>query len=230
MLKLESVRKQYPRRQHTIDALLPTSLAIATGEYVAIVGPSGSGKTTLLSILGGMLAPTAGQVLFDGQSLYELPVSQRARLRNERIGFVFQSFNLVPWLSAIENVQLPLCLFGAEAGVQRSRAEQLLDQFGLADRLDHKPSELSAGQQQRVALARTLIMDPSLILADEPTGNLDPESRRLVLDSLEKFHAQGRTIVVVTHDGLAAEAAGRRLRIVGGAVHEAEAQDVAGAA
>jgi putative ABC transport system ATP-binding protein len=236
MLQLESVAKQYTARAggrpavRPIDALLPTTLTIERGEFVAVVGPSGSGKTTLLSIVGGMLAPTAGRVVFEGESLFDLPVSRRARIRNERIGFLFQSFNLVPWLTAIENVQLPLCLFGSEADVQRSRAAKLLAQFGLADRFDHKPAELSTGQQQRVALARTLVMDPPLILADEPTGNLDPLARQLVLDALGGFHREGRTIVLVTHDPAAAGLASRSLRIVAGQVSQTRPGDVASAA
>lgn len=220
MLQLVDVAKQYQRRQSRVDALRPTSLTIPAGEFVAVVGPSGSGKTTLLSLLGGMLSPTAGQVLFEGRSLYDLPVRERARLRNEQIGFVFQHFNLVLWLTALENVQLPLCLYGAEAHIQRSRGEELLARFGLADRADHHPSELSAGQQQRVALARTLITDPKLILADEPTGNLDPESRRVVLEALHGIHREGRTIVMVTHDHSIAAGAQRVLRIDDGTVRE----------
>jgi putative ABC transport system ATP-binding protein len=249
MLQLDSVCKQYPRRAGSsgwwrrgragerrgrpalattdrdgaddrVDALLPTSLAIANGEFVAVVGPSGSGKTTFLSLLGGMLAPSKGKVIFAGESLYDLSAARRARLRNERIGFVFQHFNLVPWLTALENVQLPLCLFGSEADVQRARAAELLARFGLEDRLDHKPAELSAGQQQRIALARTLVMDPPLVLADEPTGSLDPDSRQVVLGALAACHREGRTIVLVTHDPAVARLAERHLRIVAGRVLE----------
>jgi putative ABC transport system ATP-binding protein len=241
MLQLENVSKQYAARGtvqpaddaargRNVDALLPSSLRIAKGEFVAVVGPSGSGKTTLLSILGGMLAPSTGKVLFEGESLFDVSVAQRARLRNERIGFVFQHFNLVPWLTALENVQLPLCLFGSEGDVQRVRAMKLLTQFDLADRLHHKPAQLSTGQQQRVALARTLVMDPPLILADEPTGNLDPQARQIVLDSLVAFHREGRTIVLVTHDAAAAALATRSLRIVAGRVTERLAADAASAA
>ena len=220
MLDVQNVSKQYTRRNAAVDAIRPTSLHFRAGEFVAIAGPSGSGKTTLLSILGGMLAPTSGAVRLDGQSLYELSVPERARLRNERIGFVFQSFNLVPWLSAIENVQLPLCLFGSDRNVQTTRARELLARFELGDRLDHKPSELSAGQQQRTALARTLVMNPTLILADEPTGNLDPASRELVLHTLRECVNEGRTVVMVTHDEIGAAAADRLLQIVDGEVSE----------
>jgi len=230
MLVLDAVSKSYERRQTRVDALRSTSLKIDRGEFVAIVGPSGSGKTTLLSMLGGMLAPTMGRILLDGQSLYDLPVRERAQIRNEQIGFVFQHFNLVPWLTAIENVALPLCLYGSDSHIQQSRAEALLKRFGLAERAEHRPSELSAGQQQRVALARTLVTDPHLILADEPTGNLDPESREVVLDALHAIHREGRTIVLVTHDQAVAGAAQRSLRIVDGQVEELGSPRSAGAA
>jgi putative ABC transport system ATP-binding protein len=220
MLALNAVSKSYTRRNVRVDALRTTSLSIGTGEFLAVIGPSGSGKTTLLSMLGGMLAPTTGQILFDGRSLYDLPVRDRSRLRNEQIGFVFQNFNLIPWLSAVENVALPLCLYGTDSGVQRTRAMDLLERFGLADRAEHRPSELSAGQQQRVALARTLVTDPKLILADEPTGNLDPDSRTLVMDSLRAIHREGRTLVLVTHDHAVSAAAERVIRIADGQVCE----------
>lgn len=220
MYQLENVNKTYERRGQTVTALADSTLSLAEGEFVALVGPSGSGKTTLLSMLGGMLAPTSGRVLLDGQSLYDLSVQDRTRLRLERIGFVFQSFNLIPWLSAVENVQVPLSLAGKPATEQRERACELLDRVGLSDRLEHRPSELSQGQQQRVALARTLANDPQIILADEPTGNLDPASRETAMDYLSGFHAEGRTIVMVTHDEFAAGYAKRTLRLVNGVVSD----------
>ncbi len=220
MIELHQVRKQYQRRDQVVDALRPVSLTISSGEFVAIVGPSGSGKTTLLSLLGGMLSPTSGRVTLGGRAVYELSVAERARMRNEQIGFVFQHFNLIPWLTAVENVQLPLSLYGTDRHVQQTRACELLERFGLSQRRDHRPGELSAGQQQRVALARTLITNPPLILADEPTGNLDPSSREVVLDVLHESHAEGKTIVLVTHDLAVAAAAGRTLQIVDGQVSE----------
>lgn len=216
MYKLESVTKTYARRGQTVTALDNASLEIADGEFLAVVGPSGSGKTTLLSLLGGMLAPTSGEVVLDGQSLYGLSVKERTALRGETIGFVFQSFNLIPWLTARENVQIPLVLAGRSDEQQRKCALELLDRVGLADRVDHRPSELSQGQQQRVALARTLANDPQVILADEPTGNLDSETRRQVMDYLTEFHKDGRTIVMVTHDPATAAFANRTLRLVDG--------------
>ena len=207
MLQIESICKDYARGRNVIHALHPTSMEVDAGEFIAVVGPSGSGKSTLLSMLGGMLTPTSGHVRVKGESLYEVSVKQRSRLRNEQIGFLFQSFNLVPYLSALENVQLPMAVYGTDRANQHNQAKHLLERFGLAERIDHKPSELSAGQQQRVAMARTLAMSPSLILADEPTGNLDPESRDLILKTLHGLCDEGRTIILVTHDmGVAATA------------------------
>ena len=187
---------------------------------MAIVGPSGSGKSTMLCMLGGMLAPSSGKIIVDGESLYDQSIARRSRFRNERIGFVFQSFNLVPWLTALENVQLPLSLYGTPADEQRTRAESMLARFGLENRLRHRPAELSAGQQQRVALARTLVTNPQLILADEPTGNLDPDSRDLVLQTFSELHNDGRAVVLVTHDHNVSAAAERILRIEDGHVCE----------
>jgi putative ABC transport system ATP-binding protein len=216
MFRLNGVTKTYARRDETVLAFQCDSLTISRGEYLAIVGPSGSGKTTLLSLLGGMLSPSNGQIWLEDCSLYDLSVADRARVRRERMGFVFQTFNLVPYLTAVENVQVPLCLGRLPAETQRQQAEAILDRFGLEARRNHKPFELSIGQQQRVALARTLVNNPQLILADEPTGNLDPDSRQVVLDALQECHREGRTVVVVTHDPLAAERAQRVLRLRNG--------------
>ena len=216
MLQIDSICKDYTRGRSVVQALHPTSLSVQGGEFVAIVGPSGSGKSTLLSMIGGMLSPSSGQVLLSGQSLYEISVKQRSRLRNEQIGFLFQSFNLVPYLSALENVQLPMSLYGTDRESQQNQAKHLLERYGLGDRLTHKPSELSAGQQQRVAMARTLAMGPQLILADEPTGNLDPESRDLVLETLHKLCDEGRTVILVTHDATVSATADRVFHIADG--------------
>lgn len=218
MLRLENVTKTYRRACESTTALKPTSLEISTGEFVAVAGPSGSGKTTLLSILGGMLAPDSGKVWIDGRSVYDLPASVRAAVRRQEIGFVFQTFNLVPYLTALENVKVPLMLRGLTGERQEQQATQLLSRMGLESRLHHKPSELSVGQQQRVALARTLANDPWIILADEPTGNLDPAMREEVLKFLEALCHDGRTVVLVTHDPAAASRAGRRLTIEDGAI------------
>jgi putative ABC transport system ATP-binding protein len=220
MFELSDVQKTYERRGQRIAALESANLRIDAGQYVALVGPSGSGKTTLLSILGGMLAPTAGQMLLDGRALYQLSVAERARLRRELIGFVFQTFNLIPYLTALENVQTPMLLAGVDFSAQRMRGMDLLERVGLADRMHHKPAELSTGQQQRVALARTLANDPRVILADEPTGNLDPAMREEVLGIFDSFHSEGKTIVVVTHDPSVACRAERTLRIEQGLLRE----------
>jgi putative ABC transport system ATP-binding protein len=165
-----------------------------------------------------MLSPSTGRVLLDGESLYDLKPDERARIRRAKIGFVFQTFNLVPYISAMENVQVPLFLAGTNEGDQKNTAAALLERVGLADRLDHKPSELSVGQQQRVALARMLANDPAVILADEPTGNLDPETSERIMAFLREVNQEGRTVVMVTHDARAAEKGNRILRLTEGAI------------
>ncbi len=222
MLRMESVTKSYRHRGQLVTALESATLAIGKGDFVAVVGASGSGKSTLLLMLGGMLSPSAGRVLLDGQPLYDLNADGRARLRKRRIGFVFQTFNLVPYLTALENVEIPLYLSGLEPGAQRARAVSLLERVGLGDRLDHKPGELSVGQQQRVALARMLANDPAVILADEPTGNLDPETTDQVIEFFEEVNREGKTIVMVTHDPRAAGRAKRTLRLSGGTITSEE--------
>lgn len=218
MLRMENVSKTYPHRGQIVKALDRATLHIPRGDFVSLVGPSGSGKSTLLLMLGGMLSPSQGRVFLEGQSVYDLNLNDRAQLRREKLGFVFQTFNLVPYLSALENVQVPLFLSKTDEKAQKDRAAALLDRVGLGDRLDHKPCELSVGQQQRVALARMLANDPAVILADEPTGNLDPETSQQVICYLEEFNQEGRTIVMVTHDPRAAKRAKRTLRLQGGAV------------
>ena len=218
MLQMENVSKKYRHRGQLVTALDGANLSIHKGDFVAVVGPSGSGKSTLLLMLGGMLSPSSGRVMLEGQSIYDLKSDQRARLRKKKIGFVFQTFNLVTYLSALENVQIPLYLAGLDSQVQKERATALLERVGLADRLLHKPCELSVGQQQRVALARMLANDPAVILADEPTGNLDPETTQHVIKFFEDVNQEGRTIVMVTHDPRAAERAKNTLRLSNGAI------------
>jgi len=215
---MENVSKKYRHRGQIVTALDGADLSISKGDFVAVVGPSGSGKSTLLLMLGGMLSPSSGRVLLEGESIYDLKSDQRARLRKKKIGFVFQTFNLVTYLSALENVQIPLYLAGLDGDAQSDRATFLLDRVGLADRLHHKPCELSVGQQQRVALARMLANDPAVILADEPTGNLDPETTQHVIKFFEDVNQEGRTIVMVTHDPRAAEKAKNTLRLTNGAI------------
>ena len=219
MLKIEDVSKNYSHRGQVVRALRGVTLEIQKGDFVSVAGPSGSGKSTLLLILGGMLTPSEGRVLLDGQSLYDLTPDERAGIRRRKIGFVFQTFNLVPYLSAIENVEIPLFLAGGVDGSsQKKRAAGLLERVGLADRLDHKPSELSVGQQQRVALARVLANEPEIVLADEPTGNLDPDTSRDIIAFLDEINQEGRTVVMVTHDPGAAKKARKTLRLIEGDV------------
>jgi len=221
MFRLENVSKIYEQKDKTVAALHPTALTIGAGEFVTVVGASGSGKSTLLTLLGGMLAPSAGRVWFNGQSLYELDMGKRAQVRRLQMGFIFQSFNLVPYLSAQDNVAVPLLLRGDRPALQRQRARELLDRVGLADRAQHKPSQLSIGQQQRVALARALVNDPRVILADEPTGNLDPNTRQQVFSFFDDFHRDGKTIIMVTHDPDAARRGTRTLHVADGHITSA---------
>ena len=216
LLSINDVCKDYP--DGNVRALDHVSFEIGSGEYVAIMGPSGSGKSTLLSILGTLDQPTSGTISFEGKVLDGS--TDLDALRSQSIGFVFQSFNLVTWMSACENVQIPLMLAGKPAAEQRARALELLDRVVLSDRADHLPSELSQGQQQRVALARTLANDPQVILADEPTGNLDSGTRQQVMNYLTEFHNDGRTIVMVTHDADTAAFAKRTIRLVEGVTNE----------
>jgi putative ABC transport system ATP-binding protein len=225
MLKMENVSKQYQHRGQLVTALDNATLTIPRGDFVSVVGPSGSGKSTLLLMLGGMLSPSMGRVLVEDRSIYDLSPDQRAQLRREKVGFVFQTFNLVPYLSALENVQVPLFLSKTKEKAQEERAAALLNRVGLGDRLDHKPCELSVGQQQRVALARMLANDPAVILADEPTGNLDPETSQQIIGYLEEFSQEGRTIVMVTHDPRAAKRAKRSVRLQNGAITCQKADD-----
>jgi putative ABC transport system ATP-binding protein len=218
MLQLQSVSKTYTHRGHTVKALDNATLEIGKGEFLAVVGASGSGKSTLLLTLGGMLSPASGRVLVDGESLYDMSIEKRAELRRKKVGFVFQTFNLVPYLTALENVQVPLLLAGIDGREQQERASALLTRLGLADRLDHKPSELSVGQQQRVALARMLANDPAVVLADEPTGNLDPNTSTQIIAFLEEVNREGKTVVMVTHDMRAAQRSTRILRLADGAI------------
>ncbi len=222
MLVARGITREFRnRRGARIVAVAPTDLEVRDGEYVAIVGASGSGKTTLQLMLGAMLTPSSGEVVLGGQDVYAMSDAERAALRREQIGFVFQSFHLVPYLSARENVQVPLWLAGVAPGEQVARADTLLSQLGLGERADHRPGELSAGQRQRVALARTLANEPALVLADEPTGNLDPESALVVADFLYERSRAGAAVVVVTHDLLLAERADRTLRMTDGVLAEA---------
>ena len=213
MFQLKSINKTYQVRDRDVAAIDDVTLGIAAGDFVAVIGPSGSGKSSLLLMLGGMLSPTSGKVYMNQLSLYDLTPNERASLRKTKMGFVFQTFNLIPYLTALQNVQLPLLLEGLEAHEQESRAKQLLERVGLGDRFDHRPSELSVGQQQRIALARMLANEPEIILADEPTGNLDPAMAEQVMDFLTTLNEEGKTIVMVTHDMKIASRAKRTVMI-----------------
>ena len=201
-------------------ALADVSLDVREGEKLAIMGPSGSGKTTLLSILGCLDRPTGGEHLFEGRSVAELDDDTLSRLRNRAIGFVFQSFHLVPRLSAAQNVELPMIFAGVERQERTKRVETALDAVGLSERAGHRPDQLSGGERQRVAIARSVVMGPKVLLADEPTGNLDTTSGKEVIALLESMNAAGLTLVVVTHNPEIGDHAHRRIRLMDGGVAE----------
>ena len=207
MIQLQDVHRRYLMSGQTVHALAGVDLDIGSGDFVALTGPSGSGKSSLLNILGCLDHPSSGSYLIEGQDAARLDDEAASDLRNRRIGFVFQSFHLLPRLSVLENVLLPLRFHRAPPADARDRALMLLDRVGLGDRRDHRPDELSGGQMQRAAIARALVLQPALLLADEPTGNLDSRSAADVLALLEEVHAGGQTVVLVTHDpGVAARA------------------------
>lgn len=218
MLEMNDVYVNYHMRGETVNALNGINLKIESGEFLAVVGPSGSGKSTLLQSLGGMLSPTTGSVSMGNSSLYDLSADKRAALRKKEVGFVFQTFNLLPYLTAKQNIQIPLMLNKETPDKQEEIAAKLLDKVGLTNRQNHKPAELSSGQQQRVALARMLANDPKVIFADEPTGSLDPETGQQVIDFLKELNSEGRTIVMVTHDPGASAQASRCIRLVDGKI------------
>lgn len=215
MIVLDGVSKVYRGAEGEVRALDDVSLTVARGEFVAVRGASGCGKSTLLLTVGGMVHPTAGTVGIDGLDLYALTAARRAQLRAERIGFVFQLFHLVPYLTALDNVLVPVL-----AGMRpdRGQAAAVLERLGMRERMLHRPPELSTGERQRVALARALIKRPQIILADEPTGNLDPENAAAVMGYLADFRREGGTVLVVSHDPLVEEHADRTLRLARGRV------------
>ncbi len=221
VINVEHVTRDLPLGKVTIHALRGVNMQIYAGEFVGIVGPSGSGKSTLLGIIGGLDTPTAGKVEIDGIDITRMNENQLTEIRNEKIGFIFQFFNLIPTLTALENVALPIQFARKPNFRPEQRARELLEMLGLEDRLHHRPAELSGGQQQRVAIARALANNPPLVLADEPTGNLDTESGGVVLDALRKIRdEQGTTVVIVTHDPELAQQTDRVLKLVDGIIIE----------
>jgi putative ABC transport system ATP-binding protein len=220
MIDLQSIVRTFQVGDQTVHALDDVNISIGTGEYAAIMGPSGSGKSTLLNVVGLLDRPSSGTYLLDGRGTTSLDDEELADTRARKIGFIFQSFHLIPRLTAFENVELPLVLAGVAPAERRPRVQQLLDSLGLAPRAHHRPSQLSGGQRQRVAIARSMIMKPSVLLADEPTGNLDHASGADVLAAIEALNAQGITLVVVTHDTEVANRAKRIIRMRDGKVVE----------
>ena len=218
LISLRDVSKVYGSGEATVRALDHVDLDVRAGDFVAVMGPSGSGKSTLMHILGCLDVPSGGDYEFAGENVAVMDERQLARIRNRRIGFVFQQFHLLSSMSAWRNVELPLLYRSAKD--RRAAALHALAQVGLADRIDHRPSQLSGGQQQRVAIARALVTDPTLILADEPTGNLDSGSSREVLTLLQRLHREGRTIILITHDAIVAAAAARTATMVDGRLRE----------
>ncbi len=219
VVRTEGVHKIYHLGKVEVEALRGVDLTIEGGEYVAIMGPSGSGKSTLMHIIGCLDSPTAGEYWLDGQPVSELRGRRLARIRNRKVGFVFQNFNLLPRVDIVENTALPLRYSGGLGrGERRRRAITVLDQLGLGDRLRHKPDELSGGQRQRVAIARALVNNPSMLLADEPTGNLDSGTSKEILKIFRELHNHGHTILIVTHDPNVAAEAGRVIKIEDGRV------------
>jgi len=219
-LELRQVRKTYATGHLEVEALRGITMRVEEGEYVALMGPSGSGKSTLMHILGCLDVPTAGTYELAGTDVSAMSEVELAEVRNQRIGFVFQGFNLLPSMSAARNVELPLVYAGVGRNERRARAATALDRVGLGDRVEHRPGELSGGQQQRVAVARALVTDPALILADEPTGNLDSRSTADVLGLFAELHASGRTIMLITHEPDVAAAAQRTVRIRDGLLEQ----------
>ncbi len=218
VIRMERITKVYATGKVRVEALRGVDLSIGRGEFVAVVGPSGSGKSTLMNLIGCLDTPTGGIYTLRGENVAGLGKNDLAAVRNRRVGFVFQNFNLLPQITAYENVEMPL-LFGQVSKAKRkARVTELLERVGLADRMHHKPTELSGGQMQRVAVARALAMDPDIVLADEPTGNLDTSSGGDIMSLFEELWRQGRTLVVITHDAALARRAGRVVEIRDGRI------------
>jgi len=218
MIELQGIKKIYLMGTQSLEALRGVSLKIGKGEFISIMGPSGSGKSTLMNIIGCLDTPTAGEYVLDGDKVAGLSFDRLAAVRNRKIGFVFQNFNLLPYATAWENVELPLLFDGKSARKRKERVIELLNAVGLYDWRSHRPSELSGGQQQRIALARALANDPPILLADEPTGNLDSKSGEEIMDVLTELWKEGRTIVMVTHNDHISARSQRIIRLFDGQV------------
>jgi putative ABC transport system ATP-binding protein len=220
MIRMSGIRKVYSTGRVEVEALRGVDLEIGDNEYVAVVGPSGSGKSTLMNIIGCLDTPSSGEYVLSGEAVAGLDRNRLAEIRNKHVGFVFQNFNLLPYATALENVELPLLFAGIPTAERRSRAEEMLRRVDLADRMEHKPTELSGGQMQRVAIARALVNKPAIVLADEPTGNLDSASGKAIVNLFAELHAAGQTIVMITHDQAVARLASRVIQIRDGLVVE----------
>src|SRR5438445_4473136 len=218
IIRMADIRKTYDTGKVKVDALKGVDLEIHEGEMVAIVGPSGSGKSTLMNLVGCLDTPTSGKYELGGQAVSGVSRDELAEIRNRRVGFVFQNFNLLPHISALENIEMPMLFGGVRPAERRQRAKELLDRVGLGDRLDHKPTELSGGQMQRVAIARALAMEPDIVLADEPTGNLDSSAGGDIMSIFTDLWQQGRTIVIITHDPALSRRASRVVEIHDGRI------------
>jgi putative ABC transport system ATP-binding protein len=218
LLNLIDIQKVYSTGKVSLPALRGITLTVEEGEYIAIMGPSGSGKSTLLNIIGFLDTPTEGRYYFKGRDVSNLSDEELARMRNKEVGFVFQTFNLLPRYTALENVSLPLIYAGESPKERKRKALAILERVGLSERISHRPNELSGGEAQRVAIARALVTNPSLLLADEPTGNLDSRSGREIMALFNELSAEGRTIILVTHDPNIAQNARRRMTMIDGKI------------
>jgi putative ABC transport system ATP-binding protein len=218
MISLSGIHRQFKVGDEQVTALQDIDLTISSGEYVSIMGPSGSGKSTLLNVIGLLDRPDSGTYHLEGEDMTTLGDGQQAALRRHKIGFVFQFFHLIPRMSAAENVELPMMLAGLAGSERKNRVNKVLQDFGLSDRAKHRPDQLSGGQRQRVAIARATIMQPHILLADEPTGNLDRVSGQEVIDIIEALNQQGLTLIMVTHDPELGKRSGRRIRMVDGMI------------
>jgi putative ABC transport system ATP-binding protein len=225
ILVARGVKKIYRTGAQTIEALRGLDLTVERGEFLAVMGPSGSGKTTLLNCLSGLDEIDAGEVLVEGQNIHQMSDAKRSRHRASEMGFIFQSFNLIPVFTAAENVELPLLLAGADTHEARRRAEETLERVGLGDRTGHRPNELSGGEQQRVTIARALAGTPAIVWADEPTGNLDSETAGDIMKLLNELNQDGLTVVLVTHDAAMGATAGRLIRMRDGAIESTSMRD-----